>query len=59
MFQGVPAMYARLIEWQTQTGARPAPNRLRLAYIGGSRIDAPRKARPSRRSACGCTMAMA
>lgn len=44
VFQGVPAMYARLHEWQTQTGRSLLPNRLRLAYIGGSQVDATRKA---------------
>ncbi|WP_431121060.1 AMP-binding protein [Variovorax paradoxus] len=44
VFQGVPAMYARLHEWQTQTGRSLQPNRLRLAYIGGSQVDATRKA---------------
>ncbi|HWH82863.1 MAG TPA: class I adenylate-forming enzyme family protein [Burkholderiaceae bacterium] len=44
VFQGVPAMYARLIEWAQQTGRGLTPNRLRLCYIGGSVIDAPRKA---------------
>ena len=43
VFQGVPAMYARLHEWQTQTGRSVQPNRLRLAYIGGSHVDATRK----------------
>lgn len=44
VFQGVPAMYTRLHEWQTQTGLSLQPNRLRLAYIGGSQVDATRKA---------------
>ncbi len=43
VFQGVPAMYARLHEWQAQTGLSLQPNRLRLAYIGGSQVDATRK----------------
>jgi len=45
VFQGVPAMYARLAEWAAQTGVALQPNRLRLAYIGGSQVDAARKAR--------------
>jgi long-chain acyl-CoA synthetase len=44
VFQGVPAMYARLHEWAQQTGRSLQPNRLRLTYIGGSLIDAARKA---------------
>ncbi|MBI5276494.1 MAG: acyl--CoA ligase [Burkholderiales bacterium] len=44
IFQGVPAMYARLLEWAAASGARLAPNRLRMCYIGGSMIDKPRKA---------------
>jgi len=43
-FQGVPAMYARLHEWCQQQGRTLLPNRLRLIYIGGSLIDATRKA---------------
>lgn len=44
VFQGVPAMYARLFEWSRLTGTSLVPNRLRMAYIGGSQIDATRKA---------------
>jgi len=44
VFQGVPAMYARLHEWAQQTRAVLRPNRLRLTYIGGSLVDAARKA---------------
>jgi acyl-CoA synthetase (AMP-forming)/AMP-acid ligase II len=44
VFQGVPAMYARLHEWALQTGRPLQPNRLRLTYIGGSLVDAARKA---------------
>jgi long-chain acyl-CoA synthetase len=44
VFQGVPAMYARLHEWAQQGGRSLQPNRLRLTYIGGSLIDAARKA---------------
>ena len=44
VFQGVPAMYARLSEWSRQTGTPLVPNQLRMAYIGGSQIDATRKA---------------
>lgn len=44
VFQGVPAMYARLAEWSGQAGVALTPNRLRMAYIGGSQIDAARKA---------------
>jgi long-chain acyl-CoA synthetase len=40
----VPAMYARLVEWSGQTGVALKPNHLRMAYIGGSQIDATRKA---------------
>jgi long-chain acyl-CoA synthetase len=43
-FQGVPAMYARLHEWCQQHGRTLVPNRLRMVYIGGSLIDATRKA---------------
>jgi long-chain acyl-CoA synthetase len=43
-FQGVPAMYARLHEWCEQQGRTLVPNRLRMIYIGGSLIDAARKA---------------
>jgi long-chain acyl-CoA synthetase len=44
VFQGVPAMYARLAEWSSQAGVALTPNRLRMAYIGGSQVDATRKA---------------
>ncbi len=44
VFQGVPAMYARLQEWALASGLALRPNRLRLAYIGGSLVDAARKA---------------
>ncbi|MCW5658204.1 MAG: acyl--CoA ligase [Burkholderiaceae bacterium] len=44
VFQGVPAMYARLQEWALQGRRSLQPNRLRLAYIGGSQVDAGRKA---------------
>ncbi|MDQ0573082.1 acyl-CoA synthetase (AMP-forming)/AMP-acid ligase II/acyl-CoA synthetase (NDP forming) [Variovorax paradoxus] len=44
VFQGVPAMYARLHEWSQQQGRPLTPNRLRMAYIGGSLVDATRKA---------------
>ena len=44
VFQGVPAMYARLIEWAHRSGEALTPNSLRMAYIGGSQIDATRKA---------------
>jgi long-chain acyl-CoA synthetase len=44
VFQGVPAMYARLVEWAAQSGRALQPNRLRLCYIGGSQIDPTRKA---------------
>ncbi|TWO73352.1 acyl--CoA ligase [Caenimonas sedimenti] len=48
VFQGVPAMYARLIEWAERSGEALTPNRLRMAYIGGSQIDATRKAQAER-----------
>lgn len=44
VFQGVPAMYARLVEWAAQTGAALTPNALRMCYIGGSQIDPTKKA---------------
>jgi long-chain acyl-CoA synthetase len=44
VFQGVPAMYARLFEWAAHNSAVLTPNQLRMAYIGGSQIDATRKA---------------
>jgi acyl-CoA synthetase (AMP-forming)/AMP-acid ligase II len=44
VFQGVPAMYARLCDWSAQTGTPLVPNRLRMCYIGGSQIDPTRKA---------------
>jgi long-chain acyl-CoA synthetase len=44
VLQGVPAMYARLAEWNASTGTALQPNRLRIAYIGGSAIDPTRKA---------------
>jgi len=44
VFQGVPAMYARLVEWAVQARSTLQPNRLRLCYIGGSQIDPTRKA---------------
>jgi long-chain acyl-CoA synthetase len=44
VFQGVPAMYARLFEWSREQGIALTPNRLRMIYIGGSQIDATRKA---------------
>ncbi|HEV7814440.1 MAG TPA: AMP-binding protein [Janthinobacterium sp.] len=39
ILQGVPAMYARLLESMGGAGAR-LPNRLRFAYAGGSPLDA-------------------
>jgi long-chain acyl-CoA synthetase len=45
VFQGVPAMYARLIEWADRSGEALQPNRLRMAYIGGSQIAPTLKAR--------------
>jgi long-chain acyl-CoA synthetase len=44
VFQGVPAMYARLFEWSRERGVALTPNRLRMIYIGGSQVDATRKA---------------
>jgi long-chain acyl-CoA synthetase len=44
VFQGVPAMYARLFEWSTRNAVALTPNQLRMAYIGGSQIDTTRKA---------------
>jgi long-chain acyl-CoA synthetase len=44
VFQGVPAMYARLFEWSREHATALTPNRLRMIYIGGSQIDATRKA---------------
>lgn len=44
VFLGVPAMYARLFEWSARTGLALTPNRLRMAYVGGSQLDANRKA---------------
>jgi long-chain acyl-CoA synthetase len=44
VFQGVPAMYARLVEWSAANGKALLPNRLRMCYIGGSQIDPTRKA---------------
>jgi len=44
VFPGVPAMYARLHEWAQQNDRTLTPNRMRMAYIGGSLIDAARKA---------------
>lgn len=44
VFQGVPAMYARLHEWALASGRALRPNRLRFAYIGGSLVDGARKA---------------
>jgi acyl-CoA synthetase (AMP-forming)/AMP-acid ligase II len=44
VFQGVPAMYARLVEWAMETRSALQPNALRLCYIGGSQIDPTRKA---------------
>ncbi len=44
VFMGVPAMYARLHEWATQAGQPLVPNGLRMIYIGGSLVDAARKA---------------
>jgi long-chain acyl-CoA synthetase len=43
VFQGVPAMYARLVEWAGQTRTAITPNSLRLCYIGGSQIDPTKK----------------
>jgi acyl-CoA synthetase (AMP-forming)/AMP-acid ligase II len=43
VFQGVPAMYARLLDWHHRTDRALTPNRLRLAYIGGSTIDQAKK----------------
>ena len=52
-------MYARLQDWAITSGRSLRPNRLRLAYIGGSLVDA--HARRSRKScsACSCTTATA
>jgi acyl-CoA synthetase (AMP-forming)/AMP-acid ligase II len=44
VFQGVPAMYARLLEFAAGKGRTLIPNCLRMCYIGGSMIDAERKA---------------
>jgi long-chain acyl-CoA synthetase len=44
VFQGVPAMYARIVEWSASTGSALTPNRMRMAYIGGSQIDPTKKA---------------
>lgn len=44
VFQGVPAMYARLVEWAAQTATALTPNALRMCYIGGSQIDPTKKA---------------
>jgi acyl-CoA synthetase (AMP-forming)/AMP-acid ligase II len=44
VFQGVPAMYARLVEWSAQHRKALTPNGLRMCYIGGSQIDPTRKA---------------
>jgi acyl-CoA synthetase (AMP-forming)/AMP-acid ligase II len=44
VFQGVPAMYARLHEWAGEHGRTLQPNRLRLIYIGGAQVDPTRKA---------------
>jgi long-chain acyl-CoA synthetase len=44
VFQGVPAMYTRLVEWSQQHGSTLQPNRLRMCYIGGSQIDPTKKA---------------
>lgn len=43
VFQGVPAMYARLHEWAHAERRQLVPNRLRMIYIGGSSVDAARK----------------
>jgi len=40
---GVPAMYARLHEWAQHNNKTLTPNRMRMAYIGGSLIDTARK----------------
>jgi acyl-CoA synthetase (AMP-forming)/AMP-acid ligase II len=44
MLQGVPAMYARLLEWIDAGGKLAAPH-LRFMYAGGSPLDATLKAR--------------
>jgi long-chain acyl-CoA synthetase len=44
MLQGVPAMYARLLEWIDAGGKMAAPQ-LRFMYAGGSPLDATLKAR--------------
>jgi len=44
VFQGVPAMYARLAEWSALNGVPLRPNTLRMLYVGGSQLDASRKA---------------
>jgi len=44
MVQGVPAMYARLLEW-IEAGGRVEAPQLRFIYAGGSPLDATLKAR--------------
>lgn len=45
VFQGVPAMFARLIQWAEKTGSPLSPNALRVCYIGGSQVDPTQKAK--------------
>jgi acyl-CoA synthetase (AMP-forming)/AMP-acid ligase II len=40
MLQGVPAMYARLLDTCRKSGAAPDASRLRFIYAGGSPLDA-------------------
>jgi long-chain acyl-CoA synthetase len=42
-FLGVPTMYDKLISYAAETGQPAAPNRLRIAYVGGAPLDLMRK----------------
>ena len=58
IMQGVPAMYARLLEL-TGGAPTPLPSHLRFIYAGGSPLDPASSSRSSSCSACRCTTATA
>jgi len=43
VFQGVPAMFGRLVQWAERSGTDLQPNALRVCYIGGSQVDPTQK----------------
>ncbi len=57
IFQGVPAMHAKLLEHLHTQGLPWSAPQLRFAYSGGSPLDAALKARAERLTASRCTTA--